>query len=81
MNHLGEIVNFYITPGNIADNNTNLLEKLTENVFGKLYGDKGYIINKDLFRKLYEKGIHLVTKIRANMKNIGDVLDNAKLNL
>lgn len=70
MSHLGEIVNFYITPGNIADNNTNLLEKLTENVFGKLYGDKGYLINKELFRKLYEKGIHLITKIRANMKNI-----------
>lgn len=70
MNHLGEIVNFYITQGNVADNNTNLLEQLTENVFGKLYGDKGYLINKKLFKKLYEKGIHLVTKIRTNMKNV-----------
>lgn len=69
INHLGEIINFYITPGNIADNNTNLLEKLTHNVCGKLFGDKGYIVNKQLFKKLYDRGLQIVTKIRKNMKN------------
>lgn len=70
INHLGEILNFYITPGNVADNNTNLLKKLTENIIGKLFGDKGYIINQQFFAELYERGLQVVTKIRKNMKNI-----------
>ena len=41
---------------------------LHKNIFGKLYGDKGYI-SKDLFEKLFVDGVHLVTKIRKNMKN------------
>ena len=36
--------------------------------FGKLYGDKGYI-SKDLFEKLFVDGVHLITKIKKNMKN------------
>src|SRR5579863_1768223 len=70
INHLGEIINFYITPGNVADNNTNLLKKLTDNIIGKLFGDKGYIINQEFFVELYERGLEIVTKIRKNMKNI-----------
>jgi len=70
INHDGEIINFYITPGNVADNNAKLLEKITQDLFGKLIGDKGYMVNKTLFQKLYQKGIHLITKIRENMKNI-----------
>ena len=69
INHNGEIINFNITPGNIADNNAELLEKMTQNLFGKLIGDKGYMVNPNLFQKLYQKGIHLVTKIRKNMTN------------
>ena len=42
--------------------------KLHKNIFGKLYGDKGYI-SKDLFEKLFVDGVHLITKIRKNMKN------------
>ncbi len=34
----------------------------------KLIGDKGYI-SQDLFNRLYEKGLQLITKIRKNMKN------------
>jgi len=70
INHNGEIVDFQITPGNVADNNNELLEKITQDLFGKLIGDKGYIINSTLFKKLYLKGIHLITKIKKNMKNI-----------
>ncbi len=36
--------------------------------FGKLYGDKGYI-SRDLFEKLFVDGVHLITKIKKNMKN------------
>lgn len=32
------------------------------------YGDKGYI-GKDLFEQLFVDGVHLVTKLRKNMKN------------
>lgn len=64
-----EIVDFQLTPGDIADNNTDLLNTICANVFGKIYGDKGYIINPEKFERFFEKGIQFVTKIRSNMKN------------
>ena len=67
INSHGEITNFHITPGNIADNNHDLLESVTQNVFGKLVGDKGYI---GAFKQLYDKGIQLIHGIRKNMKNV-----------
>lgn len=70
VNDAGEIVNFAITPGNVADNNGDLLETLMRDLFGKVFGDRGYIVNEELYRKLYEKGIQLITKIRKNMKNM-----------
>ena len=70
VNHLGEVVNFAITPGNMADNNSILLEHLMQDLFGKVFGDRGYIINKELYQKLYDLGVQLITKIRKNMKNI-----------
>jgi len=76
INSKGEVLDFAITSGNIVDNNTEIIEKLMQNIHGKVYGDKGYLLNSDLFQKLYCQGIHLVTKIRKNMKNklmdIGD---------
>jgi hypothetical protein len=39
------------------------------NIFGKVYGDKGYIMNPDKMEKLFSKGIHFITKTRSNMKN------------
>ena len=30
---------------------------------------KGYIVRPEVFEKLYLKGVHLVTKLRKNMKN------------
>jgi hypothetical protein len=70
ISHVGEIMNFYITPGNVSDNNTNLLKKLTDNIIGKLFGDKGYIINQEFSAELYKRGLQIITKIRKNMKNI-----------
>jgi len=69
ISHQGEILAAYLTPGNISDCNEKLLLKLTRKLFGKLFGDKGYIVNKDLFEKLLLNGIHLITKLRKNMKN------------
>jgi len=35
---------------------------------GKCYADKGYI-GKEIFKQLWDKGLHLITGIRKNMKN------------
>lgn len=37
-------------------------------MFGKIFGDKGYL-GKDLFENLFIDGIHLVTKLKINIKN------------
>jgi len=66
INHLGQIVSFCITPGIVADNNKDILEKLTKNVCGKLIADRGYI---GRFEDLYKRGITLIHGIRSNMKN------------
>ena len=36
--------------------------------YGKLYGDLGYI-SQSLYEKLIIDGIHLITKLRKNIKN------------
>lgn len=68
VNERGEIISFLLTPGNVADNNTQLGAKLCAHLHGKLYGDRGYI-SADLFQALWRQGVHLVTGIRRNMKN------------
>jgi hypothetical protein len=35
---------------------------------GKIYADKGYI-GRELFSKLWQRGLHLITGIRHNMRN------------
>jgi hypothetical protein len=67
-NDKGELLNFCITKGNVDDRNINVLRVWSENMFGKLYGDKGYI-SSALFESLFNDGIHLVTGIKSNMKN------------
>jgi hypothetical protein len=68
INHHGEVINFCITSGNIHDADEKVMDKLTKDVFGKLFGDKGYL-GKKLFEKLWIRGIQMITKIRKNMKN------------
>lgn len=67
INHLGDIVHFQLTAGNVADNNINVLNKLLDKLKGICLGDKGYLTK--FFEQFYEKGIKIVTKIRSNMKN------------
>jgi hypothetical protein len=67
INHLGDILRFQITAGNVADNNPDVLQKLLHNLKGKVFGDKGYI--SSLAEQFYQQGVHLVTKLRSNMKN------------
>ena len=67
-NERGEILNFMLTKANIDDRGKNVFNRLTDNVFGKLFVDKGYIY-QGLFERLFNDGINLVTGIRSNMKN------------
>lgn len=66
-NDKGEIIEFVLTPGNIDDRFPLQQQQFLDKVFGKIFGDKGYI-GKDLFDRLFVDGIHLITKVRKNMK-------------
>jgi hypothetical protein len=79
INDLGEIIAFQVTPGNIADTNEKVILALTKDLRGKLVGDKGYIVNSQLFKKLYFTGIHLITKLRKNMKKSLMTLEDRRL--
>src|SRR3954463_6411748 len=45
-----------------------VLDEMTRHLVGKLYADKGYI-GRELFHKLWRRGLHLITSIRRNMRN------------
>jgi IS5 family transposase len=68
INDRGEIIAFCITPGNVDDRDWNVISKLTKEMFGKVFADKGYL-SAPLFDKLYKNGIQLITKLKKNMKN------------
>ena len=68
INDKGEILDFLLTQGNVDDRDPLKNKNFHDKVFGKLFGDKGYI-GKNLFEQLFIDGIHLITKIRKNMKN------------
>ena len=67
-NEKGELINFMLTKANVDDRNEQVFNRLTDNVLGKIYADKGYI-PETLFTRLFSNGIHLVTGLRSNMKN------------
>lgn len=68
INDKGEIIDFLFTEGNVDDRAPLKNKNFHNKLFGKLFGDKGYI-SKNLFEEMFIDGIHLVTKIRKNMKN------------
>jgi hypothetical protein len=65
INHLGELVSFCITPGNVDDRKP--LEILFKNLTGLAAGDKGYL-SKEKKEKLEGQGVKLITKVRRKMK-------------
>jgi len=67
INDRGEILRFCITPGNVDDRKP--VPGLAKQLFGKLFGDKGYI-SQALTKSLQEMfDVQLITKLRKNMKN------------
>jgi IS5 family transposase len=63
----GNIMEGILTPGNWDDRRP--VEGMLHNFYGTLFADKGYI-SKDLFTRLYEKGVKLVTGFKKGTKNI-----------
>jgi DDE family transposase len=66
INHKGQIMALKITSGNVAD--SSVLDEITRHLTGKLYADKGYI-SHEMFHTLWQRGLHLITGIRRNMRN------------
>jgi len=63
----GDVLAYALTPGNVADRTP--VPFLAQRLFGKLYGDKGYL-SQPLFERLwYVYGVHLLTKVRKNRAN------------
>ena len=69
VNDKGELLDFVITQANEDDRAPLKEGKVLKKIFGSLYADKGYI-SKELVEMLFDQGLHLVTGIRNNMKNV-----------
>jgi Transposase DDE domain len=58
VNDQGELLSFLLSPGNVDDRKP--VPTLTKRLWGKLFGDKGYI-SQPLFERLFDQGIQLIT--------------------
>ncbi len=66
VNDCGDLLAWCLTAGNVDDRRP--VPKLARKLFGKLFGDKGYVSQK-LFHQLFTaQSLHLITKLRRNMK-------------
>jgi Transposase DDE domain len=77
INDCGELLSLRLTPGNVDDRRA--VPELVKELFGKLFGDKGYI-SQPLFETLYERQVQLVTKLKTNMRNrLASIFDKIML--
>jgi hypothetical protein len=66
VNDRGELLAFCLTPGNTDDRRP--VSRLVHRLFGRLFGDKGYI-SAPLAEQLFlDQGLCLITKLRKNMR-------------
>lgn len=56
----GELLNILLTPGNTDDRTP--VPKLLQQLFGKVFADKGYVSQKLAKQLLKTAGIQLITK-------------------
>ena len=66
VNIKGEIMAIKLTKANVND--IFAADCVTKGLYGKLFGDKGYI-SKDLSRSLYSRNLRLFSGIRRDMRN------------
>ena len=69
VNDKGELLDFIITQANVDDRTPIKQDNFLKKIFGSLYADKGYL-SKELTALLFDQGLHLMTGIRNNMKNV-----------
>ena len=69
VNDKGELLDFIITQANVDDRTPIKQDNFLKKIFGSLYADKGYL-SKELAELLFDQGLHLVTGIKNNMKNV-----------
>lgn len=58
-----------ITRANVDDRTPLKTDNFLKKLCGKLYVNKGYI-SKELTALLFKQGLHLVTGLKRNMKNL-----------
>lgn len=68
INDKSEIIAIKITRGHTDDRKAFEKMVIKKDLKGKCYAEKGYI-SKDLFARLYQKGLTLITGIKCNMRN------------
>jgi hypothetical protein len=68
INDRGEICAFYLSRGNMDGRNPTVIDHLRRELWGKFFGDRG-CISRELFKRLYLRGIKLTTRLRMGMKN------------
>jgi len=66
VNEYGELLAIYLTAANRHE--LKALPKLVKRLFGKLFGDMAYL-SQPVFEQLMQQGVHLITKLKSNMKN------------
>jgi transposase len=67
VNDRGDLLSVLLTPGNVDDRKP--VPLLVQELFGKLFGDKGYLSAplSEQLREVFQ--VQLITKLRDNMKN------------
>ena len=65
INETGDLLGIALTPGNTDDRTP--VPQITQGLWGKLFGDKGYLSQK-LFEVLQGQGLQLITSLKKNMK-------------
>jgi hypothetical protein len=66
VNDRGELLNVCLSTANTDDRRP--VEALSQKLFGKLFGDMGYI-SQALFDTLFVRGLELITRLKRNMTN------------
>ena len=66
VNDQGKLLACCLTPGTVDDRTP--VPSMVKKLRGKLFGDRGYI-SAPLTTLLFEQGLHLITRLRKNMKN------------
>ncbi|MDX2303777.1 MAG: IS982 family transposase [Microscillaceae bacterium] len=68
LNQWGELVNFRVSTGNVADNNASLLRQLFHNFQGWVFADRGYWTK--IMKELQDKGVELIPKPKKNQAGL-----------